>query len=57
MTLSQRSSHQLVEFLTAVSGHQDADGATAAAAGLAAEQFDAEGGAVVIGDVLAATSG
>ena len=57
MTLSQRSSHQLVEFLTAVSGHQDADGATAAAAELAAEQFDAEVGAVVIGDVLAAATG
>ncbi len=57
MTLSQRSSHQLVEFLTAVSGHQDADGATAAAAGLAAEQFDAEVGAVVIDDVLAAATG
>jgi diguanylate cyclase (GGDEF)-like protein len=52
-----RSSHQLVEFLTAVSGHEDADGATAAAAELAAEQFDAEVGAVVIGDALAAAIG
>jgi diguanylate cyclase (GGDEF)-like protein len=55
--LPQRSSHQLVEFLTAVSGHEDADRATAAAAELAAEQFDAEVGAVVIGDSLAAAIG
>ena len=55
--MPQRSSHQLVEFLTAVSGHQDADGATEAAAELAAEQFDAEVGAVVIGDALAAAIG
>jgi diguanylate cyclase (GGDEF)-like protein len=57
MTLSQRSSHQLVDFLSAVSGHEDADDATAAAAGLAAEQFDAVAGAVVIGDALAAAVG
>ncbi|HEX5898266.1 MAG TPA: EAL domain-containing protein, partial [Solirubrobacteraceae bacterium] len=57
MTLSQRSSHQLVEFLTAVSDHQDADGATAVAARLAAEQFDADVGAVLIGDALAAAVG
>ena len=45
--MTSATSHELVEFLTAVSGHQDADGATAAAAALAAEQFDAEVGAVV----------
>jgi diguanylate cyclase (GGDEF)-like protein len=55
--MTSATSHELVEFLTAVSGHQDADGATAAAAALAAEQFDAEVGAVVIGDALAAAIG
>jgi diguanylate cyclase (GGDEF)-like protein len=53
----QRSAHQLVEFLTAVSAHERAEGATAAAAELAAEQFDAEVGAVVVGDALAAATG
>jgi diguanylate cyclase (GGDEF)-like protein len=54
---AKRSAHLLVEFLTAVSGHHDADGATAAAAELAAEQFDAEVGAVVLGDALVAATG
>jgi diguanylate cyclase (GGDEF)-like protein len=53
----QSSSHELIEFLTAVSAHQRADGATAAAAELAAERFDAEVGAVVVGDDLAAAIG
>jgi diguanylate cyclase (GGDEF)-like protein len=57
MTLPLRSSHQLVEFLTAVSDHQDADGATAAAAEMAAGLLDAEIGAVLIGDALAAAVG
>jgi diguanylate cyclase (GGDEF)-like protein len=53
----QRSAHQLVEFLTAVSAHERAEGVTAAAAELAAEQFDAEVGAVVVGGALAAATG
>ena len=57
MTLPLRSSHQLVDFLTAVSDHQDADGATAAAAEMAAGEFDAEIGAVLIGNALAAAVG
>jgi diguanylate cyclase (GGDEF)-like protein len=55
--MTAATSHQLVQFLTAVSDHQDADGATAAAAELAAGQFDAAVGAVVIGDALAAAVG
>jgi diguanylate cyclase (GGDEF)-like protein len=49
--------HQLVEFLTAVSAHQDEGAATAAAARLAAEQMGAEVGAVVVGDRMVAISG
>ncbi len=55
--MPQRSAHQLVEFLTAVSAHERAEGATAAAAELAAEQLGAEVGAVVVGDALAAATG
>ena len=55
--MPQRSAHQLVEFLTAVSAHARAEGATAAAADLAAEQLDAEMSAVVVGDALVAASG
>jgi diguanylate cyclase (GGDEF)-like protein len=53
----QSSSHELIEFLTAVSAHPRAEGATAAAAELAAEHLRAEVGAVVIGDALAAATG
>jgi diguanylate cyclase (GGDEF)-like protein len=52
----QSSSHELIEFLTAVSAHPRAEGATAAAAELAAEHLRAEVGAVVVGDVLAAAT-
>ncbi|HEX6744971.1 MAG TPA: bifunctional diguanylate cyclase/phosphodiesterase [Solirubrobacteraceae bacterium] len=55
--MPQRSAHQLVEFLTAVSAHERADGATAAAAELAAQHLDAEIGAVLVGDALAAATG
>src|SRR5690349_1382726 len=55
--MPQGSAHQLVEFLTAVSAHGRAEGATAAAAELAAGQFDAELGAVVVGDALVAATG
>ena len=54
--MAQRSAHQLVEFLTAVSAHERAEGATAAAAELAAAQLDAEVGAAIIGDALAAAT-
>jgi diguanylate cyclase (GGDEF)-like protein len=53
----QTSSHELIEFLTAVSAHPRAEGATAAAAELAAEHLRAEVGAVVVGDALAAATG
>jgi diguanylate cyclase (GGDEF)-like protein len=53
----QSSSHELIEFLTAVSAHPRAEGATAAAAELAAEHLRAEVGAVVIADALAAATG
>jgi diguanylate cyclase (GGDEF)-like protein len=53
----QSSSHELIEFLTAVSAHPRAEGATAAAAELAAEHLRADVGAVVIGDALAAATG
>ena len=55
--MPQRSAHQLVEFLTAVSAHERAEGATAAAAELAAQQFYAPVGAVVVGDALVAATG
>jgi diguanylate cyclase (GGDEF)-like protein len=55
--MPQRSAHQLVEFLTAVSAHERAEGATAAAAELAAEHLGAEIGAVLVGDALAAATG
>src|SRR6188472_116118 len=55
--MAQRPAHQLVEFLTAVGAHERAEGATAAAAELAAEQLDAEVGAVIVGDALAAATG
>jgi diguanylate cyclase (GGDEF)-like protein len=55
--MPQRSAHQLVEFLTAVSAHERAEGATAAAAELAAQQFYAQVGAVVVGDALVAATG
>jgi diguanylate cyclase (GGDEF)-like protein len=55
--MPQRSAHQLVEFLTAVSAHERADGATAAAADLAAQQLGAEMSAVIVGDALVAASG
>ena len=54
--LPQSSSHELIEFLTVVSAHPRADGASAAAAELAAAHLDAEVGAVVIGDALAAAT-
>jgi hypothetical protein len=38
--MPQRSAHQLVDFLTAVRAHEGAEGATAAAAELAAEQLE-----------------
>jgi diguanylate cyclase (GGDEF)-like protein len=53
----QSSSHELIEFLTAVSAHPRAEGATAAAAELAAEHLRAEVGAAVVGDALAAATG
>jgi diguanylate cyclase (GGDEF)-like protein len=52
----QSSSHELIEFLTAVSAHPRAEEAIAAAAELAAAQLGAEVGAVVIGDALAAAT-
>jgi len=55
--MPQRPAHQLVEFLTAVSAHERADGVTGAAAELAAEQFGAEIGAVIVGDALVAAVG
>ena len=55
--MPQHASNQLVEFLTAVSAHERGDGATAAAAELAAEQFAADVGAVVVGDALVAAIG
>jgi diguanylate cyclase (GGDEF)-like protein len=55
--LPQSSSHELIDFLTAVSGHSHAEGASAVAAELAAEHLGAEVGAVVLGDVLAAATG
>jgi diguanylate cyclase (GGDEF)-like protein len=55
--MPQRSAHQLVEFLTAVSAHERAEGATATAAELAAQHLDAEIGAVLMGDALAAATG
>ncbi|MGO9956948.1 MAG: hypothetical protein ACLP50_13375 [Solirubrobacteraceae bacterium] len=51
------SSHQLVEFLTAVSGCEQGRGATAVAAELAAEQFNAEIGAIIVGNTVSATVG
>lgn len=54
---TQTSSHQLVEFLAGISRHDDPDAAIAAAAELAAEEFDAEVGAVVIDGVLATAVG
>jgi diguanylate cyclase (GGDEF)-like protein len=51
------SSHQLVEFLTAVSGHDQEREAIAAAAELAAEQFNAEIGAIIIDDEVGAAVG
>jgi diguanylate cyclase (GGDEF)-like protein len=55
--MRQRSAHQLVEFLTVVSAHERAEGATAAAAELAAQHLDAEIGAVLVGEALAAATG
>ena len=55
--MPQRSAHQLVEFLAAVGAHERAEGATAAAADLAAQQLGAQMGAVVVGDALVAASG
>jgi diguanylate cyclase (GGDEF)-like protein len=51
------SSHQLVEFLTAVSGHEQGREATAVAAELAAEQFNAEIGAIIVGNEVSAAVG
>ena len=53
----EATSHQLVEFLAAVSRHDDPAAAIAVAAELAAEEFDAEVGAVVIAGELAAAVG
>ncbi len=55
--LELRSSHQLVEFLLAVSVHEEQREATAAAAELAAEQFNAEIGAIIIGNEVRAAVG
>ena len=55
--LTYESPHHLVEFLTAVSRHEDASTAAEAAAELAAEEFDAEVGAVVLAGSLAASVG
>lgn len=54
---SAQSPHRLVEFLTAVSAHEDAAGARGAAALLAAEEFDAEVGALVAGGFVEAAVG
>ncbi|MGA2926778.1 MAG: EAL domain-containing protein [Solirubrobacteraceae bacterium] len=53
----QRSWQPLVEFLTAVSGHDDELAAATAAAHLAAEQFNAEIGAVIVEGELRAVTG
>ena len=57
MAPDQQSPQRLVEFLTAVSRHEYSDQAIRAAAELAAEEFDAEIGAVLIGDELGAVFG
>ncbi len=57
VTLDEQSPHRLVEFLTAVGRHEHRTPAIRAAAELAAEEFDAEIGAVVIGDELGAVFG
>jgi len=52
-----QSPHRLVEFLTAISRCQDSAGALRAASELVAEEFDAEVGAVVLGQTVCATVG
>src|SRR4051794_24752782 len=51
------STEQLTEFLAAISSLPTADAALAAAAGSAAQMFDAEVGAVVRNGVLASSAG
>ncbi len=53
----QQSPHQLVEFITAVAAREDGVSAAQAAAELASEEFDAEVGAVIVGDRLEAAVG
>jgi diguanylate cyclase (GGDEF)-like protein len=52
-----QSEHRLVEFLTAISRCQISAGALRAAAERVAEEFDAEVGAVVLGQTVCATVG